>query len=222
MAQPTDEPKVSILPEPELNPLLNPLLAAHMGRWAEVYFTNPPEKRAQAVSELVRELTNNPATQQVSTERSNEPVHETEQEQPKHVASRVRLRRRQPSYAELAGTEIQRLIDFVECAACLWQRFRVRSRSKTKRRRRRLLQHAGMNPKPHPVTQRFPSTLNRLPTSPFATMTTKRTKDRRSRGGKRDRRSCICYRSISLSPRPVTTGSIWGQRWRSFSPYWCM
>ena len=89
MAQPTDEPKVSILPEPELNPLLNPLLAAHMGRWAEVYFTNPPEKRAQAVSELVRELTNNPATQQVSTERSNEPVHETEQEQPKPVASRM-------------------------------------------------------------------------------------------------------------------------------------
>ncbi len=102
MAQPTDEPKVSILPEPELNPLLNPLLAAHMGRWAEVYFTNPPEKRAQAVSELVRELTNNPATQQVSTERSNEPVHETEQEQPKHVASRV-------SFAEEAT---------VVCGAC--------------------------------------------------------------------------------------------------------
>jgi hypothetical protein len=41
-----------------LNPLLNPLLAAHMGRWAEVYFTNPPEKREQAVSELLRELKN--------------------------------------------------------------------------------------------------------------------------------------------------------------------
>ncbi len=27
-----------------------------MGRWAEVYFTNPPEKRGQAVSELLREL----------------------------------------------------------------------------------------------------------------------------------------------------------------------
>jgi len=43
-------------PDPELNPLVNPLLAAHMGRWAEVYFTNPPEKRDQAVSELLREL----------------------------------------------------------------------------------------------------------------------------------------------------------------------
>lgn len=102
MAQPTDEPKVSILPEPELNPLLNPLLAAHMGRWAEVYFTNPPEKRAQAVSELVRELTNNPATQQVSMQRSDEPVHESVQEQPKQIESRI-------SFAEEAT---------VICGAC--------------------------------------------------------------------------------------------------------
>jgi hypothetical protein len=29
-----------------------------MGRWAEVYFTNPPEKRDQAVAELLRELEN--------------------------------------------------------------------------------------------------------------------------------------------------------------------
>ena len=32
------------LPRPELNPLLNPLLADNMGRWAEVYFTSAPEK----------------------------------------------------------------------------------------------------------------------------------------------------------------------------------
>jgi len=44
------------LPPPELNPLLNPLLADNMGRWAQVYFTSPPEKREQAVQELVREL----------------------------------------------------------------------------------------------------------------------------------------------------------------------
>ncbi len=42
--QPEDESKTGTLPDPELNPLLNPLLAANMGRWAEVYFTNPPEK----------------------------------------------------------------------------------------------------------------------------------------------------------------------------------
>jgi hypothetical protein len=50
----------STLPRPELNPLLNPLLASHMGRWAEVYFTNPPEKREEAVLELLRELEGTP------------------------------------------------------------------------------------------------------------------------------------------------------------------
>lgn len=44
------------LPRAELNPLLNPVLASHMGRWAEVYFTSPPEKREEAVLELLREL----------------------------------------------------------------------------------------------------------------------------------------------------------------------
>ena len=49
-----DHPKT--LPSPELNPLTNPVLGRNMGRWAEVYFTNPPEKREQAVQELLREL----------------------------------------------------------------------------------------------------------------------------------------------------------------------
>jgi len=44
------------LPIPELNPLLNPVLGQNMGRWAEVYFTSPPEKREQAVMDLLREL----------------------------------------------------------------------------------------------------------------------------------------------------------------------
>jgi len=44
------------LTQPELNPLQNPLLAENMGRWAEVYFTNPPERRDDAVLELLREL----------------------------------------------------------------------------------------------------------------------------------------------------------------------
>ncbi len=46
----------STLPAPEVNPLLNPLLAENMGRWAQVYFTSPPEKREQAVQELLRKL----------------------------------------------------------------------------------------------------------------------------------------------------------------------
>ncbi|PYX49628.1 MAG: hypothetical protein DMG79_08140 [Acidobacteria bacterium] len=46
----------STLPEPQLNPLLNPVLGQNMGRWAEVYFTSPPEKREQAVLDLLRDL----------------------------------------------------------------------------------------------------------------------------------------------------------------------
>jgi len=40
----------------ELNPLQNPTLGRNLGRWAQVYFTNPPERREQAVVELLREL----------------------------------------------------------------------------------------------------------------------------------------------------------------------
>ncbi len=52
MANPTR----SSLPDAELNPLLNPLLAKNMGRWAEVYFNAVPERREEAVQELLREL----------------------------------------------------------------------------------------------------------------------------------------------------------------------
>jgi hypothetical protein len=36
--------------------MFNPLLSQNMGRWAEVYFTHPPEEREQAVRELVYQL----------------------------------------------------------------------------------------------------------------------------------------------------------------------
>ena len=44
------------LPNPKLNPLLNPTLGQNLGRWAQVYFTSPPEKREEAVLELLAEL----------------------------------------------------------------------------------------------------------------------------------------------------------------------
>ena len=57
MANSADSPEgARTLPRPDLNPLLNPLLAENMGRWAEVYFTSAPEKREEAVLELLREL----------------------------------------------------------------------------------------------------------------------------------------------------------------------
>jgi len=60
LPHPIDKFDAETLPDPELNPLLNPLLGAHMGRWAEVYFTSPPEKRNQAVADLLRELKSAP------------------------------------------------------------------------------------------------------------------------------------------------------------------
>lgn len=48
--------ELDFLPKTALNPLINPLLERHLGRWAEVYFTSPPEKREQAVEELLQEL----------------------------------------------------------------------------------------------------------------------------------------------------------------------
>lgn len=60
MPRPADQPESnSTLPLPELNPLVNPLLGQNMGRWAEVYFTSPPEKREEAVLNLLHELEGN-------------------------------------------------------------------------------------------------------------------------------------------------------------------
>ncbi|MFZ3377772.1 MAG: hypothetical protein WA183_19670, partial [Chthoniobacterales bacterium] len=44
------------LPNPLLNPMINPLLGKNLGRWANVYYTTPVEKREQAVLDLLREL----------------------------------------------------------------------------------------------------------------------------------------------------------------------
>jgi hypothetical protein len=63
------------LPNPDLNPLLNPTLGRHLGRWAQVYFTSPPEKREEAVEELLRELQGNPSvTQEEPTIAPDEPA----------------------------------------------------------------------------------------------------------------------------------------------------
>jgi hypothetical protein len=58
-----DKSPISVkeLPNPDLNPLLNPTLGRNLGRWAEVYFTSPPEKREEAVEELLRELQGTPS-----------------------------------------------------------------------------------------------------------------------------------------------------------------
>ncbi len=40
----------------ELNPLTNPTLEQNLGRWAQVYFGNPPAKRQHAVERLLEEI----------------------------------------------------------------------------------------------------------------------------------------------------------------------
>lgn len=49
-------PPSNSLPSRHLSPVLNPLLASHMGRWAEIYYTTPVEKRDEAVAQLLQEL----------------------------------------------------------------------------------------------------------------------------------------------------------------------
>ncbi len=77
------------LTPPELNPLLNPLLAQNMGRWAQVYFTSPPEKREQAVQELLRELEAENATRVPTEDAAPAPVTKQRPELPRPSDSRA-------------------------------------------------------------------------------------------------------------------------------------
>ena len=70
MLRPTDQTDPDAPPRDELNPLVNPLLAQHMGRWAEVYFKSPPEKREEAVQNLLRELRGEAAEKEKGPESS--------------------------------------------------------------------------------------------------------------------------------------------------------
>ena len=67
MPQPSDDhPGSKTMSHTELNPLLNPLLADNMGRWAEVYFNNPPDRRDHAVLELLHQLEAEKVTRQAA------------------------------------------------------------------------------------------------------------------------------------------------------------
>lgn len=49
-------PGVNDAPDPEINPIQDPLLSKNLGRWAQVYFSAPPAERDAAVRLLLREL----------------------------------------------------------------------------------------------------------------------------------------------------------------------
>jgi hypothetical protein len=101
------------LPDPELNPLTNPLLAKNMGRWAEVYFTSPPEKREEAVQELLRELKGKETPESeatpVSTKTSEIAPAPTQAEQIQTPTKTEEIRAPEPAAAE----------DAHHCPACL-------------------------------------------------------------------------------------------------------
>jgi len=116
LPHPIDKFDAETLPDPELNPLLNPLLGAHMGRWAEVYFTSPPEKRNQAVADLLRELKSAPPP-----ESGPVPAIKNENRENEIQALQSSLpspRKRNPSpLAKPAGTIMRWDKNFVGCAA---------------------------------------------------------------------------------------------------------
>lgn len=99
-----ENPVSGTLPPAELNPLLNPLLAENMGRWAEIYFTSPPEHREQAVLELLREL---------EAERSRQ--------QPDQAATRsspTTVSNEEPSRPAIFRDRFAEAGSLVRCAAC--------------------------------------------------------------------------------------------------------
>ena len=52
-------PSSAALPNARLNPLLNPLLAKQLGRWAHIYYTASVDKREAAVDAVASGTANN-------------------------------------------------------------------------------------------------------------------------------------------------------------------
>lgn len=87
---PQDESKPGNgLPNPDLNPMLNPTLGNNLGLWAQVYFTSPPEKREEAVQQLLRDLEKGVKPEQVqsSTSQSEAPVNPAKAAEPTQAAA---------------------------------------------------------------------------------------------------------------------------------------
>ena len=115
MPNPIKESDQNALPDPELNPLLNPLLAAHMGRWAEVYFTTPPERRGQAIAELLRELESTTPAQSDSQVIVDEASREMEAES---VGAAEALRDTERETTQAPATPPDAVESVCICASC--------------------------------------------------------------------------------------------------------
>jgi hypothetical protein len=104
------------LPLPELNPLINPLLGRHMGRWAEVYFTAAPEHREEAVLALLRELESGNAAKPAETLSKASPMRI--QFADESVPAPGQSSARNPGRAPLGLERIEPLRKFAVCESC--------------------------------------------------------------------------------------------------------
>jgi hypothetical protein len=119
LPRPADQPESNnTLPDPELNPLVNPLLGQNMGRWAEVYFTSPPEKREQAVLNLLRELEGDAPGASSNTGTSNAVTGKAGTQPSETLRAREALQERPPQ-SFTAAEEVQATgQDFILCRSC--------------------------------------------------------------------------------------------------------
>jgi hypothetical protein len=120
---PEDDRKTAENPtDPELNPMTNTLLAQNMGRWAEVYFTTPPEKRDEAVQELLRELKSGvrPAQSSVPEEKITISEQQILDAKQKFIALEKKLAELQRKPVEnIASASSESADRDVVCPACL-------------------------------------------------------------------------------------------------------
>lgn len=79
------------LPNPDLNPMMNPTLGKNLGLWAQVYFTNPPEKREEAVQQLLRDLEKGVTPQQIQASTSQDEAGATPEQKPVEVTQAPRI-----------------------------------------------------------------------------------------------------------------------------------
>jgi hypothetical protein len=106
------------LPRPDLNPLMNPLLGKNMGRWAQVYFTSPPDQREHAVEKLLHELQAESGTGMAAgstQKKDNEVLHNPLKREPEFESPAPPVR---DSVNDAPDLDAEVLQDVIACPGC--------------------------------------------------------------------------------------------------------
>lgn len=112
------------LPNPDLNPMVNPTLGRNLGRWAQVYFENAPENRDKAVGDLLRELEDEGGVAQRKGPKSERVARLAEQPpEPEHVE----LAEAQRQIVERDETPTASARDVIACPRCKYENSSVQS-----------------------------------------------------------------------------------------------